>query len=224
MVIREPGKLTIRNRRYRPWGEIVGVMLLILFVAVLFLPLFFNGGYGRLAKWSFLAVVLGMAGYCLRTWFLILDLTERPLPGRRETARVGWNWALRGVRPRDPYRFRVAIALALFGWLTPKRISVAWLNLRETVEFDSRVPLRAGVEQVRFAPDPAEDYVELEQPDHHCEAAVELSTGKEFRLILDEADAGLLRQWAVEKGIPVCDSDGYSPRMAGQICEARRHE
>jgi hypothetical protein len=51
-----------------------------------------------------------------------------------------------------------------------------------------------------------------------------LNTGKEFRLILDEADAGRLREWAAAKGIAVSNTDGYSPRPAGPVQEAAVHE
>jgi hypothetical protein len=208
----DSGELRIRNQRYRPWVEIVGVMWFVLFIFVTTFVQFFAGSH-QLRAYSLFACLLVGTGYCLRMWLLVLDLTERPLPGRRETARAVWNWVFREIRPNDPRRVRVTTALTLFGWLAPTRISVASLKLGDTVAFDPRVPVPAGaVRRVRFAPDPAEDYAELERPVHYCEDAIELNSGKEFRLILDEADAERLREWAAGKGIAVCDSDGYCPR------------
>jgi hypothetical protein len=48
--------------------------------------------------------------------------------------------------------------------------------------------------------------------------------GREFRLILDQADALRLREWAGTKGIPVCDEDGYVPRPAEPATETAGHE
>jgi hypothetical protein len=215
MTPSDSGDVRIRNRRYRPWSEIVGVMWFVLFMAVAFLPFALDRRFDRLAKWALVAVMLGGTGYCLRMWLIVLDLTERPVPGRRETARAVWDWVFRGSRPKDPRRVRVTIALYLFGWVVPTRISVAWLRLGDAVAFDSRVPVPAGsVRRVRFAPDPNEDYVESDRPVRYCAAAIELNWGREFHLILDQADAGRLREWAAARGIAVCDTDGYQSHIA----------
>jgi hypothetical protein len=196
-------------------------MWFVLFLAVTFLPLALDRRFDRLEKWALLACIFLGIVYCSRAWMLVLNLTERPLPGRRETACALWNWMFRGVRPENPYRVRATVALMLFGWLAPRRIPVASLRLGDTVEFDPRVPVRAAVvSRVRFAPDPAEDYAELDRPVRYCAAAVEFNTGREFRLILDEADAARLRNWAAARGIPVCDADGYRPYPAEPTSEA----
>src|SRR5262245_14908862 len=104
------GDASIRNRRYWPWSEIVGVMLVILFLAVLILPFALDQRFGRSAKVFLLVVAFAMAGYCLRFWLLVLDLKERPLPGRRETTRIVWAWVRRGIRPESPYRVRATVA------------------------------------------------------------------------------------------------------------------
>ena len=89
------------------------------------------------------------------------------------------------------------------------------MHLGDEIWFDPRWPVPvAAVVRVRFAPDPAEDYAEPGREVHFCAAGVELNSGAELRLILDEADAARLRTWAVTKGIAVCDCDGYSPRTA----------
>ena len=136
---------------------------------------------------------------------------------------AGQGWVRKCITGSS--RVRVAIALTLFGWLAPRRISVAFLLLGDTVKFDSRVPvLLATVRRVVFAPDPAEDYAELDRPVYQCAAAVQLHSGREFCLILDEADAARLRDWATNKGIAVCDADGYHPRIIEPMSEALPHE
>jgi hypothetical protein len=220
----DPGELRIRNRRYRPWVEIAGVMWL---VSLIFVIAFvqFVGRPEQIRAYSVLALLSFVVGYCLPAWVLVLAVTERPLPSRRETARAVWNWVFRRIRPNDPGRVGAAIVLHLFGWLAPRRTSVSFLILAEAIAFDPRYPVPAGeVRRVRFAPDPAEDYADLEGPVHYCAAAVELSTGKELCLILDEADADQLREWAAAKGIAVSDTDGYTPRPAGPVQEAAIHE
>ena len=214
MAPSDPGEVRIRNRRYWPWSEMFGVMWFVMFIFVLTVVQLFAGSH-QLRAYSLLACVLVGTGYCLRFWLLVLDLKERPLPGRRETARAVWAWVRRGVRPENPGRVRATVALMLFGWVVPNRIPVAFLLLGDAVAFDSRVPVPAtNVRRVRFAPDPAEDYAELDRPARYCAAAVELTSGREFRLVLDEADAGRLREWAAAKGIAVTDTDGYRPRTA----------
>jgi hypothetical protein len=212
MTPSDAGGVRIRNQRYWYWSAIVGVMLIVLSFAVLVLPFALDRRFDRLTRWAFFAVMLAIAGYSLRIWLMVLDLTERPLPGRRETIRTVWAWVRHGVRPENPYRVRATVALYLFGWVVRTRISVDMLMLGDTVAFDPRFPVPSEVvRRVRFAPDPAEDYAESDRPPRLCAAAVELSSGREFNLILDEADAQRLREWAAAKGIPVCDAEGYRP-------------
>jgi hypothetical protein len=121
----------------------------------------------------------------------------------------------------------VTIALAAFDWLLPRRVSVHHLTLADGIDIEIDPTIRfalAAVRRVRFAPDPAEDYVDSEGPMHCCQAAVELNTGKELCLIVEEGDAGRLREWAADRGIAVCDSDGYRPRTAEPVSEAPGHE
>jgi hypothetical protein len=65
---------------------------------------------------------------------------------------------------------------------------------------------------VKFAPDPKEDYIGAEAPIQLCQATVEMNSGRNFRLIVTEADAERMRQWAFAKGISVSNCDGYCPR------------
>jgi hypothetical protein len=222
----DSGNVRIRNRRYRPWVEIAGVMLMVLFMGVVFSPFLFDWQNGRLAMLLLFAILGGMAVYCLRMWLLVVDLQYQPLPSRREVAGVLFERVYRGARRPDlGWVAGVTVARTFFGWLVPRRISVAFLLLGENVAFDSRfpVPLRS-VRRVRFSPDPAEDYAEWDRPAQYCAAAVELAAGREFRLILDQADAQRLREWAGIKGIPVCDGDGYVPRPAEPATETAGHE
>jgi hypothetical protein len=223
MSLSEQWEFRIRNRRYRPWVEIAGVMLMVLFVGTVFSPFLFDRQYDRSFGPALFAVLVGMAVYCLRLWLLIMDLQYQPLPSRREVVRVLSERVFRGVRRPDlGWVAGVTVARTFFGWLVPRRIPVAFLLLGDTVAFDSQfpVPLRS-VRRVRFSPDPAEDYAEWDRPAQYCAAAVELATGRDFRLILDQADAQRLREWAGTKGIPACDGDGYLPRPA---TEAAGHE
>ena len=131
-----------------------------------------------------------MVVYCLRAWLTILNLQEGPLPPRCETARALWNWGVRGVRPGDPWGMRVSVVRRLVGWLASRRVWTDRLRLGEEIWFDPRWPVPvAAVVRARFAPDPAEDYAEPGREVHFCAAGVELNSGAELRLILDEADA-----------------------------------
>ena len=134
----EPGEVRIRNRRYRPWGVVVGVMLLVLFFATLFFPIVLDQRFDLPAKVAFLVVALAMAGYGLQACLLTLGTREHRLAGRRATARAVWNSVLLGILPADPVRARAAILLSLFGWMTPRRVSVASLTLGEWVAFAPR--------------------------------------------------------------------------------------
>ena len=219
-----PGELRIHNQRYRHWAAFAGVMPVVCFLVASGLQ-FVDRQFSRLASYGLLGSVVAMVVYCLRAWLIILSLQEGPLPAWRETARALWNWLVRGARPLDPRRIAVSVVRTLFGWMVPRRISTDLLQLGDEVWFDPRFPIPvAAVVQVRFAPDPAEDYAESDRQVHFSAAAVELKSGTEFRLILDEADARRLREWAVTKGIPVADCDGYSPRTAEPTTEAPAYE
>jgi hypothetical protein len=171
---------------------------------------------------------LAVAAYSGYTWLLILDLQKGPRPSRWATARAVWRWAVFRIRGEELGPVPgVTIALAAFDWLLPRRLSVQHLVLADGIDIEIDPNIRfalAAVRRVRFAPDPAEDYVDSEGPVHYCQAAVELNTGKELCLIVEEGDAGRLRQWAVGKGITVCDCDGYRPVTFEPASEAHADE
>jgi hypothetical protein len=220
----ESGDVRIRNQRYHYWSAIAGVMLIACVLVASGLQ-FVDRQFSRPAFYCVFGSVAAMAVYCLRAWLIILSLQEGPLPAWRETARALWNWGVRGVRPHDPRRIGVSVVRTLFGWLAPRRISTDLLHLGDEVWFDPRWPIPvAAVARVRFAPDPAGDYAEPGREVYFCAAAVELNSGREFRLILDEVDVRRLREWATTKGIPVSDCDGYSPRTTEPTTEASAHE
>lgn len=222
----EPTQVRIRHQRYRPWAEIAGVVLIVLFMATACSQFLFAWQNGRLAIRCLFALFAGMTVYCLRTWLIIVHLQYQPLPSRREVARLVFDRLFRGVRRDDlGWLAGVTVARTFFGWLVPRRISVGFLLLGDSVAFDSRFPVPLlSVRGVRFSPDPAEDYAEWDQPAQYCAAAVDLATGREFCLILDQVDAQRLREWAGTKGLPVCDVDGYVPRPVEPAPEAAAHE
>jgi hypothetical protein len=72
-----------------------------------------------------------------------------------------------------------------------------------------------AIKRIEFAPDPAEDYVELPVPVRLCEVTVTVHRWHRFRLIIGLDDAARLREWAVERGIPVNDQEGVlDPRAS----------
>src|SRR5262245_41266333 len=60
-----------------------------------------------------------------------------------------------------------------------------------------------GIERIEFAPDPAEDYVEVTGPVRLCEVTVTVHGWFRFRLIVDRDDASRLSEWATVHGIPI---------------------
>jgi hypothetical protein len=212
MTPADSSEVRIRNRRYRPWGTLVGGMLVVMIAVTVGMLFVVDRQYDRLVMRLLAVILLGMVVYTAHMGLIALDLMVRSRPKRRETARAVWDWVVRGIRPADPFRVRAAVVLTLFGWLTPRCLTVDQLALGDSLAFDSRLPVPAtAVRQIRFAPDPAEDYAEPDRPERLCAATVEFEWGREFRLTVDEADARRLRQWAESRAIPVSDLDGYQP-------------
>jgi hypothetical protein len=60
-----------------------------------------------------------------------------------------------------------------------------------------------GVKRIEFAPDPAEDYVDLTGPVRLCEVTVTVHQHLRYRLIIDLDDAARLNEWATVNGIPI---------------------
>src|SRR5262245_48040857 len=213
MLRNVPVELRIRNRRYRPWGAVAGLMLLACPMFTLGLMFVCHPLTTETTARFVIVSFLGVGAYGGYVWLLLVDLRRGPRPCFWPTTRAVWKRVVFGGRSGElgPAPGQT-IALAALGWVLPRRLWVADLKLAGGIEIprDIRFPV-ASVGQVCFAPDPAEDYAELDRPVRFCLATVELTFGKQLRLIVDEFDAAVLRQWAVEKGIAVADRDGYQP-------------
>ena len=214
MTPTDPSLLHIRNQRHRPWGMVAGLMLFIMLVAELGLMFFAPRQHGLLFTRLFIATGFATAVWPLWVLLLVSDLRRDARGCPRETARTVFRWAFHRVRGKvlDPIPGET-VALALFGWLVPSRITVGDLTFGDGVELAERVHYpAAAVRRIRFAPDPAEDYAEPDRALRFCEATVEMDSGRQFRMIVEEADARRLRQWAAGKNVVVADCDGYQPR------------
>jgi hypothetical protein len=66
---------------------------------------------------------------------------------------------------------------------------------------------------LHFAADPAEDYADVEAPVRVVGITVELSDGRNLRLVVSTGDAARLREWSAQVGVLVIDPDGYSTRV-----------
>jgi hypothetical protein len=211
----DPGPLQIRNQRYPRWFDMIGGMVfaLILFgaLALFFIP----QPYDRRMALLILGGLLGLGLLILYGLFQLWDL-RRPVTTRLVTARTLFEWLVLGMRrkalgPADGWT-----ALTMLRPSAGSRYSAHHLKLGEGIEVEgdfvvARFGARA-VARLRFAPDPREDYVGCDHPTHFCEATVEMDSGRQFCLVVTEADGQRLRQWGVAKGITVCDCDGYTPR------------
>ena len=215
MRVVELDSVRIRNQRYRPWGAVVALALMACPMFLLALGLVYPPLNTHTTIRVVLAIFAAGAVYCGYLWLVVWDLQRGPRPSRWTTFRAVWRWVVFRIRDQDlgPAPGQT-VALAAFDWLLPTRHWVHHLKLADGIEVVGTevrfAPL--AVRLVRFGPDPAEDYVEPDHPARFCLAAVELDTGRQLRLIVDETDAELLRRWAVATGIAVADSDGYQPR------------
>jgi hypothetical protein len=209
----DPGPLRIRNQRYPRWVVVAenvfvgGMLVAFLVIENLGLWLF----DARTAMYILLAAFLAVLPIAVYGWLQIWDLS-RPGPGCGVTARALFEGVFLGIRRREFIASVEWTALTAVRALLPSTHTIDQLKLGEVFEvYFARYP--AGVvRQVRFGPDPGEDYYESEPPRQLCEATVEILSGRQFQLIVDEADAQRLREWAVAKGIAICDCDGYRPR------------
>jgi hypothetical protein len=213
MTPSEPGAVKIRNRRSPLWFEMLAAILVILVFFGIGGGLFIGPQFHRIGMYCMVAGLLGMVPITLYGLFQLWDLT-RPIPSRPVTARAVFDWLVLGIRRKELGPADGWTALVMFRGLLSKKYLVHHLKLGDEVEVDNpvvRYPARE-VTQVRFAPDPKEDYAGSEKPILLCQAIVEMGSGRQFRLIVDEADARRLREWASAKGIAVSDCDGYRPR------------
>jgi hypothetical protein len=65
-----------------------------------------------------------------------------------------------------------------------------------------RVPPHS-IQHIEFAPDPAEDYVDVTGQVRLCEVTVTVHQRLRFRLIIDLDDAARLNEWATVNGVPI---------------------
>jgi hypothetical protein len=211
----DPRPLFIRNPRYPRWFDIIGGMLIALIAFGTIGAFFIPRPYDRLTAAAILGGLVGLGLLVLFGLFQLWDL-RRPGSGRPVTARALFQWLVLGIRRKELGPADGWTVLAAFRPAPGSRRLVHHLKVGEGIEVDNsfvvaRFPARA-VTRVTFAPDPNEDYAGAERPVHCCETTIETEAGRTFCLIVEEPDARRLRQWAVEKGIAVCDQHGYVPR------------
>jgi hypothetical protein len=208
----EPADPRIRNRRYRPWFEVVLTVLFVSFVVATCVSVFLLGSNRKLAGVLFFGGGLGMTAIGLYSWLLQADMLRGRLPDRRTTVRAVFRRAVLGIRGAELPRDYALTTLAVFGWLFPVRHVVPYLTVGDAlgVEKLARFP-PAAIRRVRLAPDPAEDYDGSERPSQLCEVTVEMGSGKQLLLYADAADTDRLREWAAGKGVVVCDEVGQRP-------------
>jgi hypothetical protein len=200
--------------------DMLGAMVLGLIVVGAFGGLVARDAFGRLWAFSVLAGLLGLVAVILYGLFQLWDL-RRPLPSRPVSARVLFDCLVLGIRRKELGPADGWTALVLLRGFPGLRHPVHHVKLGDGIEVDNlwvfvRLPARA-VTEVRFAPDPKEDYIGSEHPIYLCEATLLIASGRQFRLIVTESDAQMFRQWAESKGIAVCDCGGYTPRPLDHI-------
>jgi len=154
----------------------------------------------RYRIWPGLVLLVGLAFF----WVIVLGLLLR------------WLLDLSG----HVVIIGTIIAFAVSGGVAQRWIPhpVSRVNLGlfvETWPGGMRYPA-SSVTQIAFGPDPAEDYVESGQPARLCEAKFTLREGWKFPLVVTEDDVARLRDWAIEKAIPLNDPEGYATRRGGK--------
>jgi len=207
--------LRIVNRRYPRWVVIAenvfvaGMLVAFLVIEILGLWLF----DARTTIIGLLVAFLAISPITIRGWLLIWDLS-RPGPGRCVTARAILDRAFRGIRRKELAAEIEWTVLTALRSLLPSVHTVQQLKLGEEIGYlHFRFP-PGTVKQIRFAPDPDEDFNEFDPTRRLCQATVEIHSGRKFLLMVDESDAARLRQWAIGKGITVCEADDLRPQTA----------
>src|SRR5262245_42871311 len=212
----KPSTVRIRNQRFRSWLEVLMFMLIgiAIFGAI---GLFFDKHMIYLVA----AGVLGLFPVVVYSLFVCWDL-RRPGSVHPVSARTMFEWYVLGIRRKELGPADGSAGLTVLRRLVPSVCTVDQLKLGDDLEVAGgilRFPLTA-VKQLRFAPDPLEDYGGAEAPLEMCQASVEMDSGKEIRLIVTDVDAEKMRQWAATKGIAVRDCDGCRPRPVEPAAEA----
>jgi len=217
----KPRAVPIRNQRYPRWvliaeNVVVGGML-VAFLVIEIVGLWLFGV--RTAMLILLAAFLAILPIAIYGWFQIWDLS-RPGPGRGVTARALFDGVFRGIRRKELAAAVEWSALTALRSVFPSVHTVFQLKLGEEIEVRSFRYPRGVVKRVRFAPDPGEDFKECEPARPLRQATVEIHSGRQFQLIVDETDAKRLQQWAETKGIIVCDSIENGPRTTEPVQHA----
>lgn len=206
-----PGEIRIRNRRYRPYVEIAGVGFLTLIVSGV-CGLFVAPWLEKIMLGCIFAGMLGILAIAAYGWLQVWDLRRSLVSQQGGTVFTELKQWLLGIHRRKLYPAGGAMSVIGLGWLLPTRVSILHLKLGDDIEIEpplARFPAQL-VARILFASDPVEDYAESAKP--LCEATIAVAAGKQFHLIIDEADAQRLRQWAATMSIAIRHCDGYSPR------------
>jgi hypothetical protein len=214
MIPPAPAEFRIRNQRYPRWFKfaeavVVGGMLFT-FLLIELIGLFFFGM--KYTFWILLAAFLAILPIAIHGWLLIWDL-NRSREGQSVTARALFNAMFRGIGRKDIGRAIEFSVLKAVRVLLPAVHTVDQVRIGDVVTVRGLAKFPAAeVTRMRFAPDPIQEYEDPELALELCEVTIEKASGHQFRLVIDDADAEQLRQWAESKGIAVCDCDGYRPR------------
>ena len=70
--------------------------------------------------------------------------------------------------------------------------------------------------QITFGPDPLEDYAEDAGLKRLCQVSITMRDPVSFGLIVSDTDAARLREWAIERRIPVNDPEGMGLAVANR--------
>jgi len=205
----------IVNQRYPRWFVIAenvfvaGMLAAFVVIEILGLWLFDS----RTTLIALFVAFLAISPITIRGWLLIWDL-RRPGPGRGVTKRAILDRMFRGIRrPELAAEIEWTVLTAIRSLFSSVH-SVRQLKFGEEVGYLHFKFPPAAVRQIRFAPDPDEDFNEFEPARRLQQATVEIHSGHHFQLIVDEVDAKRMRQWAIAKGITVCDAADLHPQAA----------
>src|SRR5262245_47849881 len=203
----------IVNQRYPRWVVVAenvfvaGMLAAFAVIEILGLWLFDS----RTTLIALFVAFLAISPIAIRGWLLIWDLS-RPGPGRGVTKRAILDRMFRGIRRKElPAEIEWAVLTAVRS-LLPSVHTVHQLKFGEQVGYLHFLFPLAAVTRVRFAPEPDEDFNEFEPARRLHQATVEIHSGRQFQLIVDESDAARLRQWAIDKGISICEADDPRPQ------------
>src|SRR5687767_13092735 len=192
----------IRNQRYPRWFAIAEAVfvggMLVTFLLIEIVGLRFFGVKPTL--YVALAAFVAILPIVLHGSLLLWDLS-RPRQGQGVTARALWNGIFLGIGRKDLLRAIEFSALRVVRLLLPSVHTV------DQVKFGAGVTVRSlakfpatEVCRIRFAPDPIQEYEDPELALELSEVTIEKESGHQFQLVVNDADAERLRQWAESRG------------------------